>query len=153
MRAIEQDGVIAVLERMQKTQVSRVVYVSVFDIRQDAAPKIKLESAGIKQAVEEHLAQSRLNWTVLGAPPSMELFFAMIRGNVMIVPGGGPKALVSVSPVDLGEIAAQAVLRDDLSGKRFRVAGPEALSFPEAARRLSAVYGHEIRFRKIPILG
>lgn len=41
---------------------------------------------------------------------------------------------------------------DDLGGRRIRVAGPELLSFPEAARRLSAVYGKKIRFLAIPLL-
>jgi uncharacterized protein YbjT (DUF2867 family) len=76
----------------------------------------------------------------------------MIRGDTMMVPGGGPPALPAVSPVDVGEIAAQAVLREDLSGKRFRVVGPEAVSFAEAARRISRVTGRTIRFRKIPLL-
>ncbi len=35
----------------------------------------------------------------------------------MMVPGGGPEGLPTVSAVDVGEIAAQALLRDDLSGR------------------------------------
>ena len=75
----------------------------------------------------------------------------MIRGETMMVPGGGPPALPTVSAVDVGEIAAQAALRDDLSGRRFRLVGPEALSFPDAARRIAAVLGRPIGFRKIPL--
>ncbi len=82
----------------------------------------------------------------------MDIFFAMIRSDRMVVPGGGPKAVPTVSPADLGEIAAQAVLRDDLGGRRIRLAGPQLLSFPEAARRLSAVYGRTIRFTPIPLI-
>ena len=82
----------------------------------------------------------------------MEIFFAMMRGTRMIVPGGGPQALPTISPADLGEIVAQTVLRDDLGGRRIRVAGPELLSFPEAARRLSTVYGKTIRFLAIPLV-
>jgi hypothetical protein len=82
----------------------------------------------------------------------MELYFAMMRGDRMIVPGGGPKAVPTISPVDLGEIVAQAVVRDDLSKRRIRLAGPEPLSFPEAAKRLSAVYGRTIRFTAIPLV-
>jgi uncharacterized protein YbjT (DUF2867 family) len=89
---------------------------------------------------------------VLGAAPSMGIFFAMIRGNKMMVPGGGPPALPAVSRVDVGEIAAQAVLRDDLAGRRIRMVGPESLSFSEAAERISAVVGRTIEFRKIPLL-
>jgi uncharacterized protein YbjT (DUF2867 family) len=82
----------------------------------------------------------------------MEIFFAMIRGDTMTVPGGGPPALPTVSPADVGEIAAQAVLRDDLRGQRIRMTGPEALSFPEAAKRISTATGKDIKFRRIPLL-
>jgi hypothetical protein len=54
--------------------------------------------------------------------------------------------------VDLGEIVAQAVLRDDLGGRRIRLAGPNLLSFPEAAERLSVLYGTTIRFTAVPLV-
>ena len=70
----------------------------------------------------------------------------------MLVPGGGPSARPTVSPVDVGEILAQTVLRDDLHGRRFRMVGPEAISFPAAAERISITTGKTIRFRKIPLV-
>jgi uncharacterized protein YbjT (DUF2867 family) len=150
LEAIERDAVLMVLAEMKRREIPRVVYISVYAIQEDLAKELGLKSAPIKLAVENTLAQSDLNWTVLGAPPSTEIFFAMIRGNRMIVPGGGPPALPTISPVDVGEIAAQAALRDDLGGKRFRLAGPEALSFPEAAERISQAAGRPIRFQAIP---
>jgi uncharacterized protein YbjT (DUF2867 family) len=76
----------------------------------------------------------------------------MIRGGrVMAVPGGGPPALPNISPRDTGEIAAQAALRDDLGGRRLRLAGPETLSFPAAAERIGAVWGRRVRFVAIPL--
>jgi uncharacterized protein YbjT (DUF2867 family) len=69
----------------------------------------------------------------------------------MTVPGGGPQALPTVSPFDVGEVAAQAILRPELAGKRVRVVGPDSIGFAEAARRLSKVYGHPIKLRPIPL--
>jgi uncharacterized protein YbjT (DUF2867 family) len=152
MWAVERDAVIAALDEAKKAGISRIVYVSVFDIREEIAGRLPLDNAQIKLEVERHLKSSGFNWTIIGVPPSMEIFFAMTRGDRMVVPGGGPKALPTISPVDLGEIVAQTVLRDDLGGRRIRVAGPELLSFPEAARRLSAVYGKTIRFLAIPLV-
>ena len=151
---VERDAVLTVLDEAQKAGVSRVVYISVYDIDNDLLARLNLdlETAKIKGEIEATLARSDLNWTVLGAPPSMEMFFAMIRGDTMMVPGGGPPALPTVSSVDVGEIAAQTVLRDDLHGKRIRMVGPEAISFPEAAKRISAATGKSIGFRKIPLL-
>ncbi len=152
LRLIERDSVLMVLAEAEKAGISRVVYISVYDIRQDLVRELDLESAKIKSEVENALARSNFNWTVLGPSPSMKVFFAMIRGDtIMMVPGGGPPALPAVSPVDVGEIAAQTVLRDDLHGKRFRMVGPEAISFPEAAERISSITGKTIRFLKIPL--
>ena len=153
MVAVERDAVIAALDQAEAAGVKRVVYVSVFDIQPRQIPhQVRLDIATVKQDVEAYLRSSDFDWTVLGAPPSMDLFFAMVHGGRMMVPGGGPKSLPTISPVDLGEVAAQAVLRDDLGRQRIRVAGPEPLSFPEVARRLSAVYGKTIRFTAIPLV-
>ena len=70
----------------------------------------------------------------------------------MMVPGGGPPALPTVSPVDVGEIVSQTVMRENLSNKRFRMTSPDALSFQEAAKRISVITGKEIKIRKIPLL-
>ncbi|NIO28612.1 MAG: NAD(P)H-binding protein [Candidatus Latescibacteria bacterium] len=149
---IERDSVLWILKEADRRGIVRVVCLSGYDVRKDFAEKLGvLAMARPMLDVQAALAESRLNWTVLGCPPSMEIFFAMIRGARMIVPGGGPPALPSISPVDVGTIAAQAVLRDDLGGQRIRLPGPEALSFPEAARRISAVWGREIHFHRIPV--
>lgn len=148
---IERDAVLAVLVEAERAGVPRVIFISVYDIQEGLTERLDLASGKAKAEVETALRRSSLNWTVLGAAPSMQLFFAMIRGETMLVPGGGPPALPTIAPTDVGEIAAEAVRRDDLGGKRFRMVGPEALSFPEAARRISAVIGRPIRFRAIPL--
>jgi uncharacterized protein YbjT (DUF2867 family) len=150
-KAIEEDAVLALLAEAREQSVSRIIYLSVYEVRQDAVAGLDLASGRAKPHVEQALTASHLNWTVLGCAPSMQIFFAMIRGETMMVPGGGPPALPTIAAVDVGELAAQAALRDDLSGRRFRLAGPEALSFPEAAQRISAVLGRPIGFRKIPL--
>jgi uncharacterized protein YbjT (DUF2867 family) len=154
LKHIEHDSVLMVLEEAQKAGISRIVYISVYDIKEDVLKRLNLkwEIAGIKKATEIALAESNLNWIILGAAFSMEMFFAMLRGNTLSVPGGGVSAIPNVSPADMGEIAAQAVLREDLERKRIRVTGPEAISFPEAAERISSITGQRINFRKIPLL-
>ncbi|MEE9442691.1 MAG: NAD(P)H-binding protein [candidate division Zixibacteria bacterium] len=152
---IERDAVLMVLAEAEKLGVSRIVYISVYDIKLELPGDfdfpLRQKLARLKLDVENALRESKLNCTILGAPPSMEIFFAMIRGRTMLVPGGGPPALFNISPVDMGEIAAQAVFRNDLNGKRFRMTGPEALSFKEAAMRIGQAFARKIKFRKIPI--
>ena len=152
IRQIERDGVLTVLDEVQKAGISRVVYFSGYEIREDLLAQLHMEKFGeIKLEIEAALAKPDLNWTILGCAPSMELFFAFLRRGKMTVPGGGPPALPTISPDDVGEIAAQAVLRMDLGSKRFCMTGPEALSFPEAAGRISELTGHPIKFIKIPL--
>jgi uncharacterized protein YbjT (DUF2867 family) len=149
---IERDAVLALLDEAARGGVARVVYLSGYDMREEFARSLGLlEFARPQLDVEAALRCSNLNWTVLGCAPSMEIFFAMMRGDVLNVPGGGPPTLPTVSEHDVGQVAAQAALRNDLAKRRFRLTGPEAMSFPEAARRIGAVWGRPIRFRRIPL--
>jgi len=152
LERIERDAVLRVFEEARVAGISRIVYLSAYELRPALIEELDLAFGRVKLAVETALAKSDSNWTVLGVAVSMEIFFATIRGGKMMVPGGGPPALSTVSPLDLGEIAAQVVLREDLDGKRIRVTGPEALSFREAARRISAVRGKPLTVQKIPLL-
>ncbi len=150
---VERDAVLGVLDAAREQGVRRVVCLSGYELREEVLRDLGLLDFGRPLLdVEAALAASDLDWTVLGSAPSMEIYFAMLRGDRMMVPGGGPPALPTVSQLDVGEVAARAVLRDDLGGRRFRLPGPEALSFPEAASRISAVWGRTIRVRRIPLL-
>lgn len=149
---IENVAVKNVLYRAELLGIDRIIYISVYDIFVEFVKRFSIPQAKIKQEIEEFLKQSNFNWTVLGAAPSIEIFFSMIRGKTMNVPGGGPPALPTISPIDLGEICAQAVLRDDLAGTRFRLTGPCAYSFSEVARKISHITGKNIKYRKIPLI-
>lgn len=144
---IERDAVLMLLKEASPT--TRVVYLCGYEIRHEIS--CDFETGRIMLDVQQALAESNLNWTVLGCAPSMEIFLATIRGDTMAFPGGGPVAFPTVSKRDVGAIAAQAVLRDDLARQRFRVCGPEALSFSEAAKRILAVTGRPLHFRAIPL--
>ncbi len=148
LRKIERDAVLKLLHQASQQKINRVVYVSVYE---KPLPDVPMKTGKIKYEVEEALEKSSFDYTILGAPPSIEIFFSMIRGGKMRVPGGGPSSLPNISPIDLGEIAAQAILRSNLPQKRYRLAGPSAPSFPEAAARISDVVGKDISFTKIPL--
>jgi uncharacterized protein YbjT (DUF2867 family) len=149
---IEQDAVIASFQLAKEMGIKRIVYISVFEVDKEFAKQNRLPFANEKAFVEDYLYKSDFNWTVLGAPPTMEIFFRMIHGTKMVVPGGGPKGLPTVSPVDVGEITAQAIMRDDLAGQRIQMVAPQTYSFPDAANRISKVLGRPIKFRKIPLI-
>ena len=153
LHEIEHDAVLRIFERAQDRGPSRVVYLSGYEIREDLLERHGIsDEFGPKAEVERSLAATDLDWTILGHPPSMQLFFEMIRGDTLNVPGGGPDAIPTIAATDAGQITAQAALRDDLGGQRFHLTGPEAISFPDAAERIGAVLGRTIRYRAIPLL-
>jgi uncharacterized protein YbjT (DUF2867 family) len=153
MRAIERDAVLMIMDEAGKENISRLVYVSGYEIRKDILEKLKIMRFGeIKLEIENTIKDSNFHWTILGCAPTHELFFAFLRGNKMVVPGGGVRPIPTISPDDVGEIVAQAVLRDDLKGRRFRLTGPEAISFPEAATRITNIAGKPVKFVKIPLI-
>ncbi|MFX0123226.1 MAG: SDR family oxidoreductase [Candidatus Hodarchaeota archaeon] len=149
VKLIERDSVLMVFDEAKKLGINRIVYISVY-----GKPDVDVDTlqGRIKREIEDTLEQSSFDYTILGAPPSMEIFFSMIRNGKMTVPGGGPIALPTISPTDLGKIAAQAVIRSDLSGKRFSLVGSDIISFREAAERISKVTGKDIGFRKVPLI-
>ncbi len=152
MKLIERDAVLAIMEEAKKQGISRLVYMSGYEMREQLLRELKIPEFGeIKIEIESKISQSVFNWTILGASPALDIFFAFIRNKKMTVPGGGLNAIPCISAEDVGEITAQAALRDDLNGKRIRLTGPEAFTFPEAAKRISLMSRKKIRHRAIPL--
>lgn len=152
MKEIEQNAVFEIMEEAHKANISRLVYMSGYEMRKQLLLDLNiLEFGEIKIAVEEKISQSDFNWTILGDAPAFEIFFAFTRKGRMTVPGGGFKAFPTISPEDVGEITAQIVMRDDLNGKRIKLTGPKAYSFPEVAKLMTDISSRQIKHMKIPL--
>jgi len=152
MTLIERNAVLAILEEAAGRGISRVIYMSGYEMRMPLLRDLKIPEFGaIKIEIEAALTRSDFNWTILGDAPSFDLFFAFLRNGKMIVPGGGQKPIPAIAAEDVGEIAAQAVLRTDLKGRRLRLTGPEAFTFPAAAARLTRLTGREIKHMAVPL--
>ncbi len=153
MKQIERDAVLAIMEEAEKADISRLVYMSGYEMREQLLRELKIPEFGaIKIEIETKIAQSRFNWTILGDAPAYEIFFAFVKNGKMTVPGGGFNAIPSISAEDVGEITAQVALRNDLKGKRLKLTGPEAFTFPEVAKRISEISGKEIKHMAIPLV-
>jgi len=152
MKAIEGDAVFNIIEEAEKAGISRLVYMSGYEMREQLLKKLKITDFGaIKIAVETKIAKSSLNWTILGDAPAYEIFFAFLKNGRMTVPGGGFKAIPSISAEDVGEITAQTILRDDLNRQRLKLTGPHAYSFPEVAAIISEISGRKVKHIAIPL--
>jgi len=146
MKEIERDSVIQIMDEAARNKIERLVYMSGYDLKPDILKKLNILDFGqTKIEIESRIRKSGFNWTILGDAPSFELFFSLLKKNRLIIPGGGEKPFPSISADDVGEITAQAVLRNDLSGRRLRLTGPEALTFPEIADRIKEITGKNIR--------
>lgn len=152
MKEIERDAVLAIMEEAKKANIHRLVYMSGYEMREQLLNDLKIPEFGaIKIEIESKISHSDFNWTILGDAPAFEIFFAFIRNGRLAVPGGGLNAFPTISAEDVGEITAQVVIRNDLSGKRIKLTGPEALSFPDFAAKFSAISGEKIKHIAIPL--
>lgn len=152
MKQIELEAVLTIMEEVKKANISRLVYMSGYEMREQLLRDLKIPEFGeIKIEIESKIAQSDFNWTILGASPAFEIFFAFVRKGKMTVPGGGKNAIPSISADDVGEITAQTVMRDDLNGRRIKLTGPEAYSFPEVAKKISEISGEKVKHLTIPL--
>ncbi len=152
MKAIERDAVLNIMFEAKKLNISRLIYMSGYEMRADLLDELKiLEFGAVKIEIEAALLASDLNWTVLGDAPAFDLFFAFIKGRKMAVPGGGLKAIPTISAEDVGEITAQTALREDLGGQRIRLTGPRAYTFPEVAELVSDITGVAVQHLAIPL--
>ena len=152
MKEIERDAVLEIMEQAKKANISRLVYMSGYEIRKKLLDDLKIPELGeIKIEIEEKIRQSAFNWTILGDAPAFEIFFAFTNKGRMVVPGGGLNAFPTISPEDIGEITAQIVMRNDLNGIRIKLTGPRAYSFPEAAKLMTEISGKRIKHMSIPL--
>ena len=149
---IEKTAVINLLKAAEMNDIKKVVYISTYNLNKNLIGKYNLKSAQIKKEVEDFLKNSNLKYTIIGAAPSMEIFFSMLKGNIMIVPGGGPASLPVIAPQDIGKIVAQIINKDDFNRKRVKVAGPDIYSFYEAKDIISKELAKIIILIPIPLV-
>ena len=153
MKQIERDAVLTIMEEAQKAHISRLVYMSGYEMREQLLHELRIPEFGaIKIEIESIISRSEFNWTILGDAPAFEIFFAFVKNDKMTVPGGGYRAIPSISAEDVGEITAQVALRNDLKGRRLKLTGPEALTFPDVAQRISEITGKNIKHMAIPLV-
>jgi uncharacterized protein YbjT (DUF2867 family) len=153
VRKIEHELVLTILEEAKKAGVNRMVYLSAYKIRMDVLNELGIPEFGrLRLETENKVQESGLNWTILGCAPMFELMFVFLRKGKMLVPGGGYNKVATISDEDVGQIAAQAVQREDLRGKRFKLTGPSTWTFPEVAELISKKLGAPVKHGRIPLL-
>ncbi|MFJ6482493.1 NmrA family NAD(P)-binding protein [Streptomyces sp. NPDC091682] len=99
-------------------------------------------------AVEEHLRTRGLTHTVLRpyafAQNLLRLAPAVAQGVILGTAGDAPFNYVDCR--DIGDVAAAALTRPDIAGGTYALTGPEAVSYPELASRLTSLTGRQVRY-------
>ncbi|MBP2034660.1 uncharacterized protein YbjT (DUF2867 family) [Streptomyces avidinii] len=98
-------------------------------------------------AIEEHLRASGLTHTVLRpyafTQNLLRLAPTVAQGVILGTTGDAPCNYIDCR--DIGDVAAAALTRPDIAGGTYTLTGPEAVSSPDLASRLTALTGHRIR--------
>jgi uncharacterized protein YbjT (DUF2867 family) len=100
-------------------------------------------------AVDSGLAWVSLRPTVF-ATNFAGMWSAQIRSGDVVA---GPYAAASAAPIvetDISQVAAQALLTDELVGQRIPLTGPQAFTNSELAEVIGAVLGRPLQYREIP---
>lgn len=95
--------------------------------------------------LEAVVRASTLNWTFLRPDWFMQNFANFVAlGMVAFPEGPGKTSFVDVR--DVAEIAILALTEATHAARTYRLTGPDAMTFAQAAARISAVIGREIPF-------
>ncbi|WP_329439463.1 NmrA family NAD(P)-binding protein [Streptomyces sp. NBC_01426] len=99
-------------------------------------------------AVEEHLRACGLTHTILRPYAFMQnllrLAPTVARGVILGTTGDAPCNHVDCR--DIGDVAAAALTRPDIAGGTYSLTGPEAVSYPAIASRMSNLSGKQVRY-------
>jgi uncharacterized protein YbjT (DUF2867 family) len=104
--------------------------------------------------VEQLAIQSGLEWVSLRPTVFVTNFFGMwapqIRAGDVVA---GPFADASTAPIaerDIAEIAAHALLTDELIGQKIPLTGPQALTNTELVDVIGTFLGRRLSYREVP---
>ncbi|WP_030867202.1 SDR family oxidoreductase [Streptomyces sp. NRRL F-2747] len=99
-------------------------------------------------AVEEHLRASGLAHTILRPYAFMQnllrLAPTLAQGVILGTTGDAPCNHIDCR--DIGDVAAAALTSPGIAGGTYTLTGPEAISYPELATRLTTLSGHQVRY-------
>ncbi|MFF4098635.1 NmrA family NAD(P)-binding protein [Streptomyces sp. NPDC001903] len=99
-------------------------------------------------AVEEHLRASGLAHTILRPYAFMQNLLrqapTVAQGVILGTTGDAPFNHIDCR--DIGDVAAAALTSPGIAGGTYALTGPEAVSYPELASRLTTLTGNRVRY-------
>jgi uncharacterized protein YbjT (DUF2867 family) len=149
IETVDQRGQIALVDAARSAHVEHFIFVSFRD-----NPRIQFPLTAAKRAVERHLKDSGLAYTILQASYFMEVWLTPMlgfdyAGGKVRVYGEGTNRVSWVSYKDVARIAAAAVDQPAARNVTLNVGGPEALSPLEVVRMFEAARTADIAVDKV----
>jgi uncharacterized protein YbjT (DUF2867 family) len=134
------------LDEAEQAGVRHVTYLSAYGVEQ-APPKVALRAVELDLASRTALSHSivRPAWFMQNFS---ENFLRPVNDEIVVPCGSGAEAFVNAE--DIASVAAATLLDPARHGGRaYAPTGPEALTFEQAGRHISAAAGRTITYRDI----
>lgn len=144
----------AVVEQARREGVTRLVALSAINADDDFARQPSRFRGDRNKEVEQLAVDSGLEWVSLRpsvfATNFVGMWSAQIRAGDIV---RGPYAAASSAPIvesDISEVAAHALLTDDLVGQKIPLTGPQSLTNAEMVQIIGAVLGRPLQYQEAP---
>jgi uncharacterized protein YbjT (DUF2867 family) len=134
--------------------VTRLVALSALNADDDFSTQPSRLRGDRNKEVEQRAIESGLEWVSLRptafAGTVSSMWAPQIKAGDIV---GGPYAAASMAPIvesDIGEVAAQAFLTDDLVGTKVPLTGPAAMTNTELVAAIGEVLNRPLRYQEAP---
>ncbi len=144
----------AVVDQARREGVTRLVALSAINADDDFSRQPSRFRGDRNKEVEQLAVDSGLQWVSLRpsvfATNFVGMWSAQIRAGDIV---RGPYAAASSAPIvesDIAEVAARALLADDLVGQKIPLTGPQSLTNIEMVDIIGAVLGRPLQYQEVP---
>jgi len=132
------------IDTAARAGVSRVVYLSF----QGASPDSKFPMSRDHFLTEQYLVASGVPFTALRDNLYLDILPHLFDDQGVVRGPAGNGSMAFVSREDVARTVAAVLSTPGAGNHIYDVTGPEALTFAEAAHRLSALVGHQLRYEE-----
>ncbi|HEX2143963.1 MAG TPA: NAD(P)H-binding protein [Glycomyces sp.] len=150
------DATADLVDLARRSGVTRLVALAAYNVEQDLALQPSRYIGDRNRECEAAAETSGLEWTSLRphvyASMAVPLWAEQLRRGDDVAWPYPDFAEAPIDPRDVAEVAAHALLTDDLLGRKPVLTGPEAISQADMVAVIAEVTGRPLRYRELPVL-
>jgi uncharacterized protein YbjT (DUF2867 family) len=148
------DDLADVVQAARRAGVRRLVALSAINADDDFSRQPSRFRGDRNKEVEEAVVDSGLEWVSLRPTIFVSNFVGMWSPQIKSADVvNGPYAAASNAPIvdaDIGEVAARALLSDELVGQKIPLTGPQALTNAELVEAIGTAIGRRLQYTEVP---